>query len=437
MIRKVEKADIMLAYYTKDNMLGTPVTGEWKHMHVCNSNVCNHSKTFINNWNDYFKMSSDSIENFKMVKYATECYDLDIVNKALTLLTTNSLCRADKFTKMGEAVAELFKALDGEKNERKRNNIIWQYVANNINTSYCHIKSGMLGTLYDDIKEGYDFDTIAKRFADKVDPLNYMRPKAAPSAGNIKRAEELINELGLEKSLERRFANIDELTYLWKPEQKEDNNKSEGIFSHLLDKETIKRDSEKLNLQLSITRITWAKFRRDILPKVKSMKIKVPMACRYFTCFTTALYEDAKPILKYDKEDNRNPISSYMYCLTTSASDWNLDGGRYYDVYGITTRADEYCKSINEIKNVIFTIKGMKDLRCVNKNVGNALFPELLIPELHEIRSTIEAYSKSAKLHDYDKYSACGIILNNNQYTELKVDLGNGIVSNYIIDRFE
>ena len=440
MIDEVEnKSSIYSIYYTKKGTLGTTVTGEWKHIHACFNKNCNckskvSTYTSVQELNDYI---NNSIQNYKMVNNALDEYNLNIANQALILLETNSLCRSEKFTNMAKAVVCLFEALDKEKNNRKRNNIIWKYCAENANNNYCHIKSGMLGTLYDDIKYGYDFDTIAKRFANKVDPLHYMRPKAAPSKGNIQRAEELIHELGLEKSLERRFANIDELYYVWKPEEKEtkvDSNNSGSIFGHLLDKETIERNNNKQSIHTGSKTVTWKKFAKDILPKVKSMQVEIPYRTNRFVCYTTALHADAKPILKYDKEDNRNPIAIYAYQGESYAKDWNLVNNEFYDVYGISTDPKDFGKSMDELHDVMLMIKGMKDLRKINVK-GNALFPEILISELHEVRSTIEAYSNEAQLYDYDKYAACGIVLIND--TVLKVDLGSGVTATYIIDRFE
>ena len=76
----------------------------------------------------------------------------------------------------------------------------------------------------------------------------------------------------------------------------------------------------------------------------------------------------------------------------------------------------------------------MKDLR--KKNIkGNALFPEILIPKLHEVRATIEAYSNDAQLYGFDEYSACGMALTRD--VVLKVNMGDGVTSTYIIDRYE
>lgn len=53
----------------------------------------------------------------------------------------------------------------------------------------------MIGTLLDDIASGMSFDSVSRRFAEKMHPLQYQRPQAAPSAGNIAQAEKIVEKL--------------------------------------------------------------------------------------------------------------------------------------------------------------------------------------------------------------------------------------------------
>lgn len=74
----------------------------------------------------------------------------------------------------------------------------------------------MIGTLLKDVATGMDFATVSARFASKMHPLKYQRPQAAPRVGNIADAEKIVAQLGIARSLERRFARIDEIDTLWK-----------------------------------------------------------------------------------------------------------------------------------------------------------------------------------------------------------------------------
>jgi hypothetical protein len=65
-------------------------------------------------------------------------------------------------------------------------------------------------------------------------PLQYMRPTAAPSAGNVADAERIIAALRAEGALERRFARLEDIEALWRPSAPAPPTKTPGIFGHLL-----------------------------------------------------------------------------------------------------------------------------------------------------------------------------------------------------------
>jgi hypothetical protein len=68
---------------------------------------------------------------------------------------------------------------------------------------------------------------------------------------------------------------------------------------------------------------------------------------------------------------------------------------------------------------------------------GSMLFPEILKSDLHEVRATIEAYSKTAKLSNQQGPHACGLSMIKNAEAgyRLKV-LSGGIESKFNLDRW-
>ena len=69
---------------------------------------------------------------------------------------------------------------------------------------------------------------------------------------------------------------------------------------------------------------------------------------------------------------------------------------------------------------------------------GNALFPESLISELHPIRKTIEAYSKSAALSGANEATACGMYFSDgSEYMVIKALLPGNVEVLYKIDRWD
>ena len=85
---------------------------------------------------------------------------------------------------------------------------------------------------------------------------------------------------------------------------------------------------------------------------------------------------------------------------------------------------------------VFFILDGARDLH--TEHTGAALFPEVLNPALRPVRATIEAYSQTAKLHEAEMASACGLRLQFgadwNILLRVKTDLGTAC---YRLDRWD
>jgi hypothetical protein len=249
------------------------------------------------------------------------------------------------------------------------------------------------------------FENVSARFAAKMNPLQYQRPQAAPSVGNIAQAEKIVEKLGIARSLERRFARVDELKTLWDPKRKELLQPKDGVFSHISTKNSTPVTTD---VKAPPVTMTWDKFSKTILPDAISIKFFPPRYVREsYSAIVTAAHNDAPPILQWDNELVRNPFSTYVYHGGSSPSEWNIL------TTSVTVTAVCLAPSMwqsgfeHHVKTVYFILEGAKDTRY--KNSGNAIFPELLKSELHSIRSTVEAYSKNAVLSGYDEASACGI----------------------------
>jgi hypothetical protein len=180
--------------------------------------------------------------------------------------------------------------------------------------------------------------------------------------------------------------------------------------------------------------MTWEKFARTVLPTCEQMQLMVPAYGR-FIAFTTAVHADAQPIMKWDREDRRNPVAWYVYPQGSEATQWNLKPG-WCTVTAVaqlpTLWGPQPMPFLHE--GAVLVLDGAVDL----KHRGGSLFPETLLGELHEIRSTIEAYSASAQLYDQDKATACGWDIRKGQsYADEVRVLSAGRWTRYIIDRWD
>lgn len=74
------------------------------------------------------------------------------------------------------------------------------------------IRNHSIGVLLQDITNDVDLDTAVSRYEQIVAPTNYKRPKAIYTKRMIEDAQKQITELGLNESLKRRYATLDDIT---------------------------------------------------------------------------------------------------------------------------------------------------------------------------------------------------------------------------------
>lgn len=428
-IRKcVSGAKITGVFMTDQPSLGIPVTGEWEHMAVIPPPGMKYSSRL----KTAFQAAAEVNENHRLLCEAVEQrYDTEVVNQAVNILRSETLYRGEKVLKNAEWLLEVKVATKGR---RGKANLLWKYAAK-APTGYCHISEGMLGTLLDDIAAGHDLGSIKRRFADKMDPTQYQRPKAAPTAGNVAQAEKIVEKLGIEPSLERRYARLEEIQTLWKPVVTE-KTVTTGVFAGIQTKERGTGQSSRFSDTPSTT-MTWEKFRSTVLPRAKKIEFYVGCQRNNYGAILTAVNPDAPPIIQWDKEDSRNPFNWYVYNGGSLPGTWNLSQG-WNEVTGIALKPSMWQGGFEHHgKGVFFILAGCKDRN--HMTAGNALFPETLKSELHGVRSTIEAYSSKHHLHGYAEASACGMLMAaSSQWWdyELRVTTAQG-VTKYKLDRWD
>ena len=430
--RKVSASTVTGVFITSERQLGTPMTGSWEHMAVKVPEPMVHRKRLKN----AFQEAAEKAEDYGLLASAIGKYRTETVETAVNLLRSEALYRSENVLGMAEWFLEVLQLVKEKRDARNRatRNIIW-YKAATAPVGFCHISSNVIGTLFDDIAAGYDFNTVSRKFAEKMNPLQYQRPQAAPSAGNVAQAERIVEKLGIANSLKRRYARLDEIQTIWRPmPAKKAGGVSAGVFARVATKEQ-QRETPNAMSGPTVT-ITWEKFRRTVLGSARKIEFYVPGKEDCYTAILTAEDQEAPPIILWDTEENRNPFSWYVYSGGSAPSRWNLLPG-YVEVTGVTLQPNLWQPGYEyRGASVIFILKGAKDRD--RRSTGLALFPEVLKSELHEVRSTIEAYSKSEKLGGADEASACGVRLqkglNWNAQFRVTTDIGTTI---YKLDRWD
>lgn len=432
----VRNAKVTGVFLTSEKRLGTPKTGVWTHMAVdMPKNMIYKDPYHLKNAD---QAMAEKTEDFRMLMSAVHKYKKSTVETAVNLLRSDSLYRSNKVLGIAEWFLDVVESTrTGKKpyDSATFRNKLWKYVAT-APAGFCHVSSSMIGTLLDDIESGIDYDAIERRFNEKMNPLKYQRPQALPSAGNVKRAEEIVAKMGIENSLKRRFARLDEIQTIWKPHVEKPVTESTGIFAGLATKQSVVEDKPKI--QGRTQTMTWDKFQRTVLPSAKKIELYTNDydSVYNYAGIVTAEDTDAPPIIAWDKEEQRNPFSWYMYAGGSAAHQWNLYSNHYHEVTAIALQPNMWQDGYEHMgKGVFFIIKGCKDTRTPT----GCLFPEILKGELREIRSTIEAYSKTITMSGADEASACGLLYQDSRNTwvcKLRVttDIGETI---YKLDRWD
>ncbi len=424
MARAVSRGKITGVAFFKEKMWGIPSAGGWSHFNVLPGPELVHKHAI----QTPFQTAAEKKEDYKTLVRGLADFNRETLKQAATLLQAEALYRGEKVNGPIKFLLNLQDVRDNHKG-KNRDNLTWKAVAS-APPGFCHPRSTMIGTLLEDIAAGHSFETVKRRFDSKMNPLQYQRPQAAPTAGNIVQAEKLIASMGLESALKRRFAFLGELQTIWLPKVVQEPKDSGGIFGHLKPKGPAVNEP----LNMAFLRITWEKFARTVLPE--ALKIQVQTQFNMNLCaILTAVDPEAPLLLQWD-----NPFSWYVYHNGSAPGNWNLSANAWVNVTGITLQPSMWAgenKYPHQGKSVILILEGCRDTNKTKSGLG--LFPETLKTELHSIRATIEAYSRSKEPEGRDEASACGLrigqgVSQGSNNIRVTTSLGT---ANYLVDRWD
>jgi hypothetical protein len=412
---------------------GFPETGHWRHLFVTPSQDLLFKPSLVKS---IYQVVAEKQQDYEMLTRGLAEFSLPTVRDAYSLLTTEALYRSEKCIGVAKWLLTLHEQLQATPNQRIRENLIWLAVAA-APPGFCHIRSSMIGTLLEDIQAGLPFAQIKSKFDAKMDPLQYQRPTAPPSDGNIAQAEKIFEQLKTAGALERRFAQLSDLQALWVPNPYPSSPpvEKQGIFGHLHQPQK----SATEQIEVPPIAMTWEKFSRTVLPTAETIEYFVPTSNQAYMGMVTAQNPEAPPIIQWDFEDNRNPVTWYFYATDTAPSRWNLKAGVYHPVTAIVLQPSMWNNAQNfahQGEKVFFILKDAKD---TNYHQGCGFFPEFLKSEYHGVRATLEAYTKNAVLTGQDQAPACGIGLQkgSNWNHVFRVTAQNNLRVSYQLDRWD
>lgn len=404
---------------------GQPVTRPWHHMAAIPPKARVYRDTALKNAG---QAAAEKHEDYGVLQRSLADYPATAIRQAHAVLTNGLLYRSEKCIGVAAWLVALCDARDAAKGKAAKENVTWLATAT-APVGYAHVRTGMIGTLLDDLTAGMDLVEVKRRFDSKMHPLAYQRPQAPPAAGNIAQAEKVIAEMQSAGSLARRFARLEDVEALWTP-RAPDAPTTGGVFAHLRPKAEASR-----TLDLPPVAMTWEKFARTVLPTVLSMDAAVP-SMGAFVALVTAANPEAPPVLQWDRPDARNPVSWYLYNGGSAAASWGLTVG-WCPVAALTLLPPMWRGggAPHQGEGAILILQGCRDLR---HTAGGGFFVESLRSEYHAIRSTLEAFVRGAAIAGRDEATACGLDLRKgatwHQQVRVTTTTGRAV---YTLDRWD
>jgi hypothetical protein len=430
--RAVEAAPVSGVHVTDLRIWGTPQNratnnpeGVWRHMSVAPPKYL----VYDGRVKTAHERAAELVQDFAMIRTALADYPADVVEDALRLVRAGALFRGDKVEDRLAWLVGLHGARAAAAGRAHRDNVVWAAVAA-APVGWAHVRSGVVGTLLDDVKAGLPAADIRAKYNAKLSPLQYRRPTKEVDAGTVKRAEELVAKLGTSGAFKRRYARLDDLRPRWIPRSVERQApEGLGMFAELLD------HKKRPDLAIVAPPMDLERFLAEVLPGAHRIEAQAPLHGPY-VAFVTAEDPEAPPVLQWDHEEHRNPVSMYVYASGSHSRDFNLVANSWVPVLAVTDMPWQWTPGFkgNLADGVAFVLEHCRDLKTGS---GLGLFPEFLRAEYHGVRAAVEAYQRR---HDpeYRAEGVGGLVLTpSTKYTlRFKVTDVHGGTVEHTVDRW-
>lgn len=396
----VEKSRVVSPYVTDVKTWGVKEEGGYNHFCVIPVKAHVSSDPLLTS----FQRMAEFKQNYETLCRGLNEFSVRTLDQVVNILESDDVFRAEKFVGPARWLRELKIKRNSLHLKKHKDNCVWAAVAT-APQGWCQPRSNLIGTLLEDIESGKDVQSAIKAFVVKADPTRYRRPTAAVKEQNVARGADIIEKLGCEKSLHRRYAKLSEIPVkarAWTPKPSVVTDTGpDHVFSHL-----IKPKVEKAVSFNQTQIVTAEKFVRTVLPKALEIDFLVPKEKMSYFALLTAVYPSAPPILQWDLDNNRNRFSWYVYREGAHPAEFGLKSSTSVKVKMITQQPSEWNGSnVYPGKSLFFFLEGCRD----QSQASYALFPEILKPVFHPVRNTIEHFSNSKFLPNRSESDACGV----------------------------
>ena len=444
----VKNRPVASIFYTCEKILGLHETGGWSHYALTTPKSAFYAATPSKSLTAKL---ADKQNNFEALKELYLSVPFSRLREALSVIDIHLPVYAERLRGPLVNVLDLCEEIEiagkGLNSGRQLINRLWRNVATKPD-AFFHIKNSVVGSILQWLGEGVTPAVCARRALPMLHPLNYQRTSEAPKAGTVASAEKLMEQEGIALSLKRRFATADDLEYLWKRplSQQLDGRPAakDGLFGSLQTRTPRRLESAPYGFKNDIYGIgtlpkgvTWHAFVKKVLPHAVRIQYKAPARyekanyCALVTAYTLA----APPILAWDKEDARNPVSWYVWHGGATPEKFNITPLEWVDVTGVCAMPPRWKGREDALyPGGILILQNAHDKL---RKTGTALFPEILKPSLRPIRSVIETYGNQDSLVTTPLPPAAGIKVSDGNNVPVRVLFQDGSEQYIFIDRIE
>lgn len=220
------------------------------------------------------------------------------VDTVMDLINQGSLYKGDEYRHILQSFRLLKKEYD-KLDEKAKELYAWEKSVVT-ETSVAKIRNTALGTLLIDVSANVDLEEAVRKYEVVTAPANYKRSKPIFTKKMLEDAKKTITELGYLDSLERRYANADDITVnniLFS--NKDVSPRIQGAAS-LFDE--LKRDAKSSPKKFDrVEEISIDKFVKDVLPTASEVEAYVENKhIKNFVSLIAPVNKDSKSMFKWN-----------------------------------------------------------------------------------------------------------------------------------------
>lgn len=303
--------------YNMDNKeVENPI--KWEHFYLTLPKELVFKKTYSANTID--TMLGDYRDSRNVFKRSLEEFSLNDIDTVLDLINQGSLYRGDEYKDRIIKLRNLKKEYDNVP-ESEKELFTWERSVT-LDPAVARIRNTAIGTLLIDVSSGEDLEVAVGKYESVTAPANYKRSKPIFTKKMLEDAQKTITDLGYLDSLERRYANADDISvnnilFSNKDTAKRIQGGSVKNIFEELEKETTGAPKKFDRVE----EISIEKFISDVVPSVSEIEAYVEgKHMPNFMSLIAPVHKDAKSMFKW----NNNFSWAYTGNVTDSMVKQNV-----------------------------------------------------------------------------------------------------------------